>query len=374
MATIYKRNGKWRVQIRQAGFKDISEAFPSKKDADAFAKITEAKRIQGTYIDSSVASDTNFGDCLDKYEQEQTVAKRRSLRQLKSQLNLIRQSDLVKLSILNIKPPEIVKYKEQRMALGISSATYIKDHNLLHRLFEVIQKDWGIELPNGNPVAKVSTPKHTSPTSRNRRLVGNEEELLLRALDKSSYETALVVRLCLATGMRRGELMNIMIRDIDQKRKCLVIPKTKTDHAREIPLTNEAFDALAKQFLVIINSVRQIYPEAVEVSIARLQGKGKVVSLETPKDISNSFMVFHMKPDSITKAFSRACKLTGIEGLTFHDLRHEAISRLFELGLDMMEVSHISGHKDFAMLKKYTHLKPESILEKMQRKQAEQYN
>ena len=49
MATIYKRNGKWRVQIRQAGFKDISEAFPSKKDADAFAKITEAKRIQGTY-------------------------------------------------------------------------------------------------------------------------------------------------------------------------------------------------------------------------------------------------------------------------------------------------------------------------------------
>ncbi len=41
--------------------------------------------------------------------------------------------------------------------LGISSATYIKDHNLLHRLFEVIQKDWGIELPNGNPVAKVST-------------------------------------------------------------------------------------------------------------------------------------------------------------------------------------------------------------------------
>ena len=64
----------------------------------------------------------------------------------------------------------------------------------------------------------------------------------------------------------------------------------------------------------------------------------------------------------------------GIDNLRFHDLRHEATSRLFELGLDMMEVSHISGHKDFAMLKKYTHLKPESILEKMQRKQAEQYN
>ena len=49
MATIYKRNGKWGVQIRQAGFKDISEAFPSKKDTNAFAKITEAKRIRGTY-------------------------------------------------------------------------------------------------------------------------------------------------------------------------------------------------------------------------------------------------------------------------------------------------------------------------------------
>jgi integrase len=160
-------------------------------------------------------------------------------------------------------------------------------------------------------------------------LVGNEEELLLRALDKSSYETALVVRRCLATGMCRGELMTIMIRDIDQKRKCLMIPKTKTDHAREIPLTDEAFDSLAKQFIVIINSVRQIYPEAAEVSIARLQGKGKAVSLRTHKDISNSFMVFHMKPDSISKAFSRAYEMTGIEGLTFHDLRPKAISRLF---------------------------------------------
>ena len=365
MATIYKRNGKWRVQIRQAGFKDISEAFPSKKDADAFAKITEAKRIQGTYIDSSVACDTNFGDCLDKYEQEQTVAKRRSLRQLKSQLNLIRQSDLVKLSILNIKPPEIVKYKEQRMARGITSATYIKDHNLLHRIFEVIQKDWGIELPNGNPVAKVSTPKHTSPTSRNRRLVGNEEELLLRVLDKSSYETALIVRLCLATGMRRGEIMNIMVADIDLTRKCLVIPKTKTDHAREIPLTNEAVDALAKQFIVAINKVKQSNPEALAKSIAKIRGAGKVVNLKNPKDKGEGIKVFRMKPDSITKAFSRACKMASIKGLTFHDLRHEAISRLFELGLDMMEVSHISGHKDFAMLKKYTHLKPEDIADKI---------
>jgi hypothetical protein len=64
MATLYKRNGKWPVQIRKAGFKDVSEAFSTKKDADAFSKITEAKRTQGTYIDSSVASETNFRDCL----------------------------------------------------------------------------------------------------------------------------------------------------------------------------------------------------------------------------------------------------------------------------------------------------------------------
>jgi integrase len=75
--------------------------------------------------------------------------------------------------------------------------------------------------------------------------------------------------------------------------------------------------------------------------------------------------LFSVKLDSVSHAFKKACTKGGIEDLTLHDFRHEAISRLFEQGLNMMEVSHISGHKDFDMLKKYTNLKPEDILKKL---------
>lgn len=61
----------------------------------------------------------------------------------------------------------------------------------------------------------------------------------------------------------------------------------------------------------------------------------------------------------------RLKKRAGIVDLRFHDLRHEAISRFFELGLSVPEVSAISGHKDTRMLMRYTHLKPENIAQKL---------
>ena len=73
--------------------------------------------------------------------------------------------------------------------------------------------------------------------------------------------------------------------------------------------------------------------------------------------------VWGMKPDSISQAFERICSTAGIEGLTFHDLRHEATSRLFEKGLNPMQVAAITGHKTLQMLKRYTHLRAEDLVE-----------
>ena len=75
--------------------------------------------------------------------------------------------------------------------------------------------------------------------------------------------------------------------------------------------------------------------------------------------------IFGLRPESISQAFERACLRAGIEDLHFHDLRHEAISRLFEKGLNVMEVSTISGHKTVQMLKRYTHLRIEDLVKKI---------
>ena len=69
-----------------------------------------------------------------------------------------------------------------------------------------------------------------------------------------------------------------------------------------------------------------------------------------------------MRPDSISQAFERVCAAAKIEGLTFHDLRHGATSRLFEKGLNPMQVAAITGHKTLQMLKRYTHLRAEDLV------------
>jgi integrase len=69
--------------------------------------------------------------------------------------------------------------------------------------------------------------------------------------------------------------------------------------------------------------------------------------------------------EAVKRAFIRAMHRAGIENLRFHDLRHEATSRLFERGLNIMEVASITGHKDLRMLRRYTHLRAEDLAKKL---------
>jgi len=68
---------------------------------------------------------------------------------------------------------------------------------------------------------------------------------------------------------------------------------------------------------------------------------------------------------AVKQAFQNARKRAGIEDLRFHDLRHEAVTRLFEKGLHPIEVASISGHKDMRMLQRYTHLEASKLAEKL---------
>lgn len=134
--------------------------------------------------------------------------------------------------------------------------------------------------------------------------------------------------LALETAMRRGEIIGINSSHIDFRKRLLDIPVTKTNIPRTIPLTSSALSVL----------------------------KGLTVQIDGT--------LFPIKPNSVSQAFRRASKRVKLSDLHFHDLRHEATSRFFELGLSIMEVAAITGHKDLPMLQRYTHLKPEDILSK----------
>ena len=81
------------------------------------------------------------------------------------------------------------------------------------------------------------------------------------------------------------------------------------------------------------------------------------------------FMYAYCKPRSYRaknfREFKRARDRAGITDLRFHDLRHTATTRLFERGLGIMEVASITGHEDLKMLKRYTHLRAEDLVERL---------
>ena len=143
---------------------------------------------------------------------------------------------------------------------------------------------------------------------------------------------ASAVRFAIETGMRMGEILSLTWRDVDLAQRIATLPNTKTGDARQVPLSTAAVAAIT--------------------SLPRHISDGRV------------FWTWQ-RADSLENAWRRAVKWAGIEDLRFHDLRHEAVSRLFELGLNPMEVASISGHKTLQMLKRYTHLKASELVKKL---------
>jgi len=208
----------------------------------------------------------------------------------------------------------------------VKAASVLRELNTLSAVLNHARKEWCIQI--SNPVADIKRP--TVGASRTRRLVNDEESKLMAALPKLHGE---ILRFALATAMRKGEVLSLLWININLEARVAVLPMTKNGDERRVPLSNEA------------------------IAVLKLQKASTVQSI--------AGKVFDVTPSSLSKSWRRACRKAGIIELRFHDLRHEAISRLFESGFNMMEVSSISGHKTLQMLKRYTHLKAEDLALKL---------
>ena len=183
---------------------------------------------------------------------------------------------------------------------------------------------------SANPVDRVKMPP--SSPARNRRLESGEFERLEEASKqiKNPHIWPVIV-FAIETGMRRGEILGLRWEHVDLDRRIAYLPLTKNGSSREVPLSTKAAQVLAAQ--------RQ--------------------RNDTPSP-------FPVTPNGFRLAWDRLRSRVGLFDLRFHDLRHEAISRFFELGLNIPEVAVISGHKDPRMLFRYTHLRAASLIPKLE--------
>ena len=210
---------------------------------------------------------------------------------------------------------------------SVGAGVVLRELGVLQHALETAIRDWAIPLP-GNPLKLIAKPK--APKARERRLQEGEFGRLLTASSRclNPLIKPLIV-LAIETAMRLGELLRIEAGHVRYDTRTLLIPITKNGHPRTIPLTPVAIEQL--QALVSDSAVRLI----------------------------------PTSPGAVKLAWRRLIKRAQISDLHFHDLRHEAITRLFELGLSLPEVALISGHRDPRMLFRYTHLRAEDVAKKL---------
>nr|WP_211306895.1 site-specific integrase [Acidiferrobacter thiooxydans] len=285
---------------------------------------------RGVFVSRAEAENTTLADALDRYAAEVSCSKKTANREIYT-IRWWQTSALGPRSLASIRGKDIMAMLAAKEAEGAAPHTIHLYLALLSHLFTVARRAWGMEGLS-NPTEFVRKPK--LPQGRDRRLIDDEQIRLLNAAQTYGGEIGTIITWAIETAMRRGEIAAMRWEHLDRKDRVLLIPETKNGTPRQVPLSTVALEILSQR--------------------DPLRGDG------LPRRTDGR--IWGMRPDSISQAFERVCQAAGIEGLTFHDLRHEATSRLFEKGLNPMEVAAITGHKTLQMLKRYTHLKAKDLV------------
>lgn len=237
--------------------------------------------------------------------------------------------------VREITSVDIATYRDERLTninprtkKPMATSSVRLEMSLLSSFFEIARIEWG--LCDDNPVKKVRKPK--PPPGRDRRLTPREDRQIIRyAHNHSNSSLYTIIVLALETAMRQSEILNLDWSNVNLKVGIAHLPETKNGSKRDVPLSTRARETLIKY------------------------------------GIKTSGKVFAYTSDGFKSTWRYMTVKLGIKDLHFHDLRHEAITRLFELGtLDIMEIAAISGHKSLAMLKRYTHLRTQKLVRKLE--------
>lgn len=327
MATFTKRGPyQWEARIRRRGYPTVSRTFVSRADAQAWANEIESEYARGLYRPRGEAEKTTLHRALERYKQEITPSKKHPETEIK-RIKAMQRRNVSAYYLSRIGGKEVAQLIADRESDGVGANTIRLDLALLSHLFNIARTDWGMESLS-NPVKFVRRPR--LPRGRDRRLMHGEEKKLFAECRKGPKWLSPIVHLALETGMRRSELSGLTWGAIDFSVPSATLPDTKNGETRIVPLSSTA----------------------VKVLTAR------------PRKLDGG-KIFDVAPDHVTHEFVAACKRANIAELTFHDLRHEATSRLFERGLNPMEVAAITGHKTLQMLKRYTHLRAVDLAKKL---------
>jgi integrase len=328
MASIRKRNGRYQAQVRRRGYSPASRTFTNLATANKWIKSVEVDLERGEFLPRVTMT---VNELLLRYEAEE-VPKQKGARHEFWRSSFLRKQ-IGHIHLRDLTPAFLATHRDRRLKT-VKASTVSREFTTLSTAINTAIVEWAIPLPN-NPVSKVRV--RNADIRRDRRLGAGEEGLMLKHAQPMLQR---VIVLALETAMRRGEILKIKRSDINFSTQTLYIGDTKTATPRTIPLSEKAVKTLREQMRALDDELDGVIP------------------IQEP-------LLFQIHLSEWQRQMERLWRDTGIKNLKFHDLRHEAISRLFESGFNVMEVATISGHKCLQHLKRYTHIKPESLVARL---------
>ncbi len=337
MATITARGDKWQAKIRRDGYPSKSKTFDKHSDAETWARIQESEMDRGVWRDRTSAESTTFHDLLKQYLRDVVPGKKGATVE-EIRIKSLQRDDITKYKLAGLNPIALADWRDRRLKAGCAGSTVNRELNIISAVLNWARRELMVQIDN--PVAMIRRP--TSAPGRNRRFEKGEEKRLMKAMEdhaaagEKKYRVGTknlwikpLVLFAIETAMRRGEILGLTWANVDLKQRIAYIPVTKSGEPRTIPLSSRA--------------------------VAVLEG--------LPRSIDGR--VFPITVDALKKAFTRACERAGLNDFHFHDLRHEATSRLAERLPNLIELASVTGHKDLKMLKRYYHPRATDLAKKL---------
>ena len=339
-------SGKWRAQVRRGGLYR-NATFPSKREAKNWAAGIESQAhhiAAGGY--APVPKGATVGDLIEKYAE--TVGKA-SGRTKTATLAMLKR-ELGKVSLASLSAGVLRDFIDRRIEEGAGGVTIAADLSFFSAVLKWARHARHLDVPERLALEARESLKHRGLNTRGnqREREPTDEELqrlnaLWQGKPRQRIDMVTICRFALATGMRQDEICRLRKDDIDRGTKTAVIrdrkdPRNKAGNDQTVPLLPDAW--------TIIEPLLDDEP-------------------------GNAF---DARAASVSAAFTRACTELGIKDLHFHDLRHRATAQFFRMGLDIPRVALLTGHKTWAMLRRYTDIKPADVHEAVARRAAEQTN
>ena len=308
-----------------------SRTFDRKQAAAAWLEKRETELAKPGALEREKAPDPALASVIDRYTEESVKDIGRTKTQV---LRAVKGYDIANQRCSTITSADIIAFASQLVS-KVTPQTVANYLSHLAAVFAIARPAWGYQLDQNAMKDAFVVAKRlgitTKSRARDRRPTMAELNDLMTHFGQrlkrrpSSVPMQKIMAFAIFSTRRLEEITRIHWTDLDVGGSRVLVRDMKNPGEK---IGNDVWCDLQ--------------PEALQITVSM------------PK---TSKEVFPCSADAIGAGFTRACKFLGIEDLHFHDLRHDGVSRLFEMGLSIPQVASVSGHRAWSSLKRYTHLR-----------------